>query len=123
MTKTIDGKFIFTHKGEDYVPLHDYVKLLQEKENLQEKVILLRASEPMLELEKYYGERDKYKEVIEEVRKLIEEHQKDIDKAKEFYSDLEDDSEIKTTCFQIWNNQMVRNYDVLQILDKVKDVK
>lgn len=123
MTKTIDGKFIFTHKGEDYVPLYDYVKLLQEKENLQEKVILLRASEPMLELEKYYGERDKYKEVIEEVRKLIEEHQKDIDKAKEFYSDLEDDSEIKTTCFQIWNNQMVRNYDVLQILDKVKDVK
>ena len=123
MTKTIDGKYIFTHKGEDYVPLNDYVKLLQEKEDLKEKVILLRASEPMLELEKYYGERDKYKEVIEEVRKLIEEHQKDIDKAKEFYSDLEDDSEIKTTCFQIWNNQMVRNYDVLQILDKVKDVK
>lgn len=63
------------------------------------------------------------KEVIEEVRKLIEEHQKDIDKAKEFYSDLEDDSEIKTTCFQIWNNQMVRNYALLQILDKVKENK
>lgn len=71
MSKTIDGKFIFTHKGEDYVPLNDYVKLLQEKEDLREKVILLRASEPMLELEKYYGDRDRYKEVIEEVREII----------------------------------------------------
>lgn len=37
MVKTIDGKYIFTHKGEDYVPLEDYVNLLQEKEDLKEK--------------------------------------------------------------------------------------
>lgn len=86
--------------------------------NLQEKYNNLLVEK--IELQQ---ERDKYKEVIEEVRKLIEEHQEDIDKAKEFYSDLEDDSEIKTTCFQIWNNQMVRNYDVLQILDKAKENK
>lgn len=49
-----------------------YDKLQQENQDLKEKIILLKASEPMLELEKYYGERDKYKEVIEEVREYIE---------------------------------------------------
>ena len=63
------------------------------------------------------------KRVIEEVRKSIEDYQEYIDGAKEFYSDLEDDSEIKCSCMQLLNNQMVRNYDLLQILDKVKDVK
>ena len=46
-------------------------KLQQENQDLKEKIILLKASEPMLELVKYYGERDLYKEVIEEVREYI----------------------------------------------------
>lgn len=67
---------------------------------------------------------DLYKEVIEEVRKSIEDYQKYIDDAKEIYSDLDDDDIVKVSCLQLLNNQMVRNYDVLQILDKVgvKDV-
>lgn len=48
------------------------LELIKEIDQLNEKVILLRASEPMLELEKYYGDRDKYKEVIEEVRERLE---------------------------------------------------
>ena len=101
--------------------LNEYIKKLQqENEDLKEKVILLRASEPMLELEKYYGERDLYKEVIEEVRKSIKDFQEYIDEAKEFYSDLDDNDVVKVSNLQILNNQMVRNYDLLQILDKVK---
>ena len=38
MAKTIDGKFIFTHKGEDYVPLEDYVKLLNVIEEVREYI-------------------------------------------------------------------------------------
>lgn len=63
------------------------------------------------------------KEVIEEVRKSLEDYQEYIDEAKEFYSDLEDDDVVKVSNLQILNNQMVRNYDLLQILDKVKENK
>ena len=74
----------------------------------------------VLTMEKYYGERDLYKEVIEEVRKSIKDFQEYIDEAKEFYSDLDDNDVVKVSNLQILNNQMVRNYDLLQILDKVK---
>ena len=70
--------------------------------------------------DKLEQERDKYKEVIEEVRKSIKDFQEYIDETKEFYSDLEDDDAIKVSNLQLLNNQMVRNYDLLQILDKVK---
>lgn len=39
MSKTIDGKYIFTHKGEDYVPLKNYVKLLNIIEEVKETLI------------------------------------------------------------------------------------
>lgn len=107
MTKTIDGKYIFTHKGEDYVPLEDYTKLFEKNQDLQEKVILLRASEPMLELEKYYNERDKYKEVIEEVRKYVEDY---------MYYTLADGN---TDDYVIEDAQK----ELLQILDKAKENK
>ena len=78
------------------------LELIKEIDQLNEKVILLRASEPMLELEKYYGDRDKYKEVIEEVRERLEYYlignMKYEDSQKEFKK-------------------------LLQMLDKVKDVK
>ena len=112
MSKTIDGKFIFTHKGEDYVPLEDYVKLLQEKEDLKEKVILLRASEPMLELEKYYGDRDKYKEVIEEVREYNNQIIKD---TKDFYRPTEDKIYSGDTLIDLAETN-------IQILDKAKKI-
>lgn len=62
---------------------------------------------------------DKYKEVIDEVRKSIEDYQEYIDKAKKMYSDLDDDNVVKASCMQLLNNQMARNYEVLQILEKV----
>lgn len=78
-----------------------YMKLQQENADLKEKVILLRASEPMLELEKYYGDRDKYKEVIEEINNII--------KMK------------KRTLGHDTNDSYLRSIE--EILDKVKDVK
>lgn len=68
-------------------------------------------------------ENKQLKEVIEEVRKSLEDYQEYIDEAKEFYSDLEDDDVVKVSNLQLLNNQMVRNYDVLQILDKAKENK
>ena len=48
--------------------------LIKENQELKEQIILLQASEPMLELTKYYGERDKYKFVLDEIREYIEKH-------------------------------------------------
>lgn len=70
------------------------------------------------EMHKLRKQRDLYKEVINEVRKALEDYQEYIDEAKEFYSDLDDDDVVKVSNLQILNNQMVRNYDLLQILDK-----
>lgn len=72
------------------------------------------------ESNKLIKENFQLKEVIEEVRKSIKDFQEYIDEAKEFYSDLEDDDVVKVSNLQLLNNQMVRNYDLLQILDKVK---
>lgn len=49
------------------------IKLL-EKENkeLKEKIILLQASEPMLELTKYYGEKDELQQENKELHNKIE---------------------------------------------------
>ena len=89
--------------------LNEYIKKLQqENEDLKEKVILLRASEPMLELEKYYGERDLYKEVIEEVRERVVELKKRFKQEEHQGTAYDDDLE----------------YDeLLQILDKVRENK
>ena len=81
------------------------LELIKEIDQLNEKVILLRASEPMLELEKYYGDRDKYKEVIEEV-------------IQEIYKLRHQIICGKCIC------EGTTNLDnLLQILDKVKEVK
>ena len=64
-SKTYGKQFLYKHNKN---LLEANERLRQENADLKEKIILLKASEPMLELEKYYGERDKYKEVIEEVR-------------------------------------------------------
>ena len=66
-----------------------------------------------------YKQLDLYKEVIEEVRKSIEDYQEYIEEAKKMYSDLDDDNVVKASCMQLLNNQMARNYEVLQILEKV----
>ena len=79
------------------------LELIKEIDQLNEKVILLRASEPMLELEKYYGERDKYKEVIEEVKTEISSLM-----SKYFYE--------KDFCIED-----IHLDKLLQILDKVKE--
>lgn len=85
--------------------------LQQENQDLKEKIILLKASEPMLELEKYYGERDKYKEVIEEVREYIDEN-----------TELEHDGD--EYGYTEWVNIKPQNIvfinELLQILDKAK---
>ena len=65
-------------------------------------------------------ENKQLKEVIEEVRESIKDFQEYIDEAKKMYSDLDDNNIVKVSCMQILNNQMVRNYKLLQILDKVK---
>ena len=87
--------------------------------NLQEKYNNLLVEK--IELQQ---ENQQLKEVIEEVRKSIEDYQEYIEEAKEMYSDLDDDNIVKASCMQLLNNQMVRNYEVLQILEKVgvKDV-
>ena len=45
----------------------------QEKiiRDLQEKIILLKASEPMLELNKEYGEKDLYKQALLDIKEII----------------------------------------------------
>lgn len=55
--------------------LQAYRKLQQENQQLKEEIILLKASEPMLELTKYYGERDLYKSIFNEVRKLVTDYE------------------------------------------------
>lgn len=85
------------------------LELIKEIDQLNEKVILLRASEPMLELEKYYGDRDKYKEVIKEVREYVEKN----------LSFCENDSQ---GAYEKCNIRMVSDRKLLQILDKVKEV-
>lgn len=59
-------------ENEREILLRSRIKLLQqENQQLKEKITLLQASEPMLELTKYYSERDKYKSVLDEIRERI----------------------------------------------------
>ena len=60
-------------------------------------------------------------DVIDEVEKSLKDYQEYIDEAKKMYSDLDDDNIVKVSCMQILNNQMARNYDLLQILEKVNE--
>lgn len=88
------------------------LELIKEIDQLNEKVILLRASEPMLELEKYYGDRDKYKEVIEEVREYNNQIIKD---TKDFYRPTEDVIYSGDTLIDLAETN-------IQILDKAKEI-
>ena len=104
----------------------DCSKYAIENQQLKEKINTYENPEDLTLMFMYCDEKAKdkikqLKEVIEEVRKSIKDFQEYIDEAKDFYGDLDDNDVVKVSNLQILNNQMVRNYDLLQILDKVKD--
>lgn len=54
--------------GELYSIIENQEKIIRD---LQEKIILLKASEPMLELTKEYGEKDLYKQALLDIKEYI----------------------------------------------------
>ena len=53
----------------------------------------------------------------EEIREYIKEHNDYLEKAKEIYIGYENEL-LKSSCIQLINNEFVRSYELLQILDK-----
>ena len=97
--------------------MNEEVKELLKKLGSMEDAPLIWINQ---KVENLLEENKQLKEVIEEVRKSIKDFQEYIDEAKDFYSDLDDNDVVKVSNLQILNNQMVRNYELLQILDKVR---
>ena len=99
--------------------------LLLENQMQQDVIISYKTTnlDQAVDIQQLEQENQQLKEVIKEVRESIKDFQEYIDEAKKMYSDLDDNNIVKVSCMQILNNQMVRNYKLLQILDKVKENK
>ena len=67
--KERDKEYYNKKIGELYAVIENQEKIIRD---LQEKIILLKAAEPMLELTKEYGEKDLYKQRIDKAIEYIE---------------------------------------------------
>ena len=90
-------------------------ELKEENKELKEKIILLQASEPMLELTKYYGEKDELQQENKELHNKIDEAIEELDRVITF---CENDSQgVHNIC-----NMAIRNYKNIREILKDSDV-
>ena len=114
---------------ESNITLEDYVRILNQYQELQQENQQLKEDySKLLETSKAYKKLLKttmQKEhnatkVLDEIREYIKEHNDYLEKAKEMYIGCNDEL-LKSTCIQLINNELVRSDNLLQILDKVKE--